>query len=424
MKYCIPSLLLFALIIVSSCNNEDKNAETTAAAAEIDSTITVPQGFSASVFADSVGKARHIVINSNGDLYVKLEDLKNGTGIVRLKDTNNDGKADESTSFGNYIGTGIAIKDGYLYASSDEDVYRYKLGNDGAPDSASGQKIVSGLVNKRQHQSKSIILDNAGNIYVNIGAPSNACQVKDRTEGSPGINPCPILDSAGGIWQFKADKADQKYADGVKYATGIRNIVGLDWNTQSNELYALQHGRDDLDRFFPDKYTLEQRVELPAEEMFRIRKGMDFGWPYCYYDPMQKQKVQSPEYGGDGKKLTGCENKEKPIYSFPAHWAPNALLFYTGDQFPEKYRNGAFIAFHGSWNRAPAEQAGYSVVFLPFKDGMPSGEYEVFADGFAGEKKTPGEAAHRPCGLAQGTDGSLYISDDRAGRIWKVTYKK
>ena len=135
--------------------------------------------------------------------------------------------------------------------------------------------------------------------------------------GSPGMSPCPILDSAGGIWQFKADKATQHYADGIRYCTGIRNIVGLDWNTQVNGLYAVQHGRDDLDRLFPDLYTQEQRVELPAEEMFRIKKGDDFGWPYCYYDQAQKSKVQSPEYGGDGKKTTGCDDKQKPIYAFP-----------------------------------------------------------------------------------------------------------
>ena len=310
-----------------------------------------------------------------------------------------------STGFGNFGGTGIALKNGYLYASSDNDVYRYKLGQDGTPDTASVEMIITGLVNKGEHSAKAITADDAGNIYVNVGAPSNSCQVDDRKKGSPGMKPCPILDSAGGIWQFKADKAGQHYADGTRFCTGIRNIVALYWNAQANDLYAVQHGRDDLDRLFPDKFTEAQRVELPAEEMFRIKKGDDFGWPYCYYDPVQKSKVQSPEYGGDGKKTTGCDTKQKPIYAFPAHWAPNGLVFYTGDQFPAKYKNGAFIAFHGSWNRAPQPQGGYAVVFLPFKDGMPSGEYEIFADGFAGAKKTPDGAAHRPCGLTQGSDG-------------------
>jgi len=425
MKNTLSLLTLLMILTLFSCNNEDKNTTTTGTGSTTatDSSITLPQGFSATVFADSLGAPRHIVFN-NGYLYVKNANLEKNPGIIRLKDANNDGVADDRSGFGNYGGTGIAIKNGYLYASSDEDVYRYKLAADGAIDSASRETIVSGLINKHQHESKSIVLDNAGNIYVNIGAPSNSCQEKDRVAGSMGMSPCPILDSAGGIWQFKADKTNQKYADGVRFATGIRNIVGLDWNTQVNDLYAMQHGRDDLDRLFPEKYTKEQRVELPAEEMFRIRKGDDFGWPYCYYDPAQKAKVQAPEYGGDGKSTKGCENKQKPIYAFPAHWAPNGLLFYTGNQFPEKYKNGAFIAFHGSWNRAPDPQQGYTVVFLPFKDGMPSGDYEVFADGFAGPRKTPGDSAHRPCGLAQDSDGSLYVSDDHGGRIWKVTYKK
>jgi len=110
--------------------------------------------------------------------------------------------------------------------------------------------------------------------------------------------------------------------------------------------------------------------------------------------------------------------------SFPAHTAPNDLLFYTGDQFPERYRNGAFIAFHGSWNRAPLQQEGYYVIFVPMKDGLPSGDWEVFADGFSGLETVmnPGDAEHRPVGLALGPDGSLYISDSRMGTVWRVLY--
>jgi glucose/arabinose dehydrogenase len=431
MKYFLPSLSILFIVIAISCNdNKTEDQRTSAGDTTMKQNISkspnikLLDGFSATVFADSVGRARHITFNNNGDLFVKLEEVKNGHGILRLRDSNNDGVADVISGFGDYGGTGIAVKNDYLYASSDDNVYRYKLGQDGLPTNDSAEMIIAGLVNKKQHAGKAIALDNAGNIYVNIGAPSNSCQVEDREKGSPGMNPCPILDSAGGIWQFKVNKANQHYSDGVRYATGIRNIVAMCWNSQANYLYAVQHGRDDLDRLYPNLFTEAQRVELPAEEMFRIKKGDDFGWPYCYYDPAQKLKVQSPEYGGDGKKTTGCDNKQKPIFAFPAHWAPNGLLFYTGDQFPEKYKNGAFIAFHGSWNRAPQAQAGYCVVFLPFKDGMPSGEYEIFADNFAGANKTPDGAAHRPCGLAQGPDGSLYISDDQGGRIWKVAYKK
>lgn len=387
--------------------------------------ITLPAGFKAIVVADNLGPARHLAVHMNGDVFVHLEDLKNGNGILRLRDTNGDGVADNTTGFGNYGGTGIAINNGYLYASSNSDIYRYKISDQGeVSNPAQPEKIVAGLLDRREHNSKSITVDNAGNIYVNIGAYSNACQVRNRSKGSPGQDPCPILDSAGGIWQFKTDKPNQHYGDGVRYCTGIRNIVGLDWNNTVNQLYAVQHGRDQLHDLYPDMYNEDQSAELPAEEMFLVKKGSDFGWPYCYYDQQQNKKVLAPEYGGDGKKTDRCDSKDKPIIAFPGHWAPNGLVFYTGSQFPEKYKNGAFIAFHGSWNRAPKPQAGYFVVFVPFKDGQPSGAYEVFADGFAGETRDPGKARFRPCGLAQGPDGSLYISDDSKGRIWKVTYSK
>jgi glucose/arabinose dehydrogenase len=247
----------------------------------------------------------------------------------------------------------------------------------------------------------------------------------DRTAGSPGQDPCPILEKAGGIWQFKANKLNQSYPEGVRYATGIRNIVGIDWNNKENQLYAMQHGRDQLSQFWPDKYNDAQSAELPAEEFFLVKKGSDFGWPYCYYDQMQKKKVLQPEYGGDGKQVGRCADKTQPIMGFPGHWAPNDLLFYTGKLFPEKYRGGAFIAFHGSWNRG-SKQAGFYVVFVPFKNGKPSGNYEIFADGFTGAAtiEGPNQAKYRPCGLAQGPDGALYISESQKGKIWKIVYGK
>jgi glucose/arabinose dehydrogenase len=389
--------------------------------------ITLPSGFTSTVVAENLGQTRHIAVHQNGDIYVKLGKLNEGKGIVGLRDTNGDGKADKITSFGEFPGTGIAIKNGYLYASSNKEVFRYKLTErNEILDIDKPELVVTGLVDRGQHNSKSIVLDNAGNLYVNIGAPSNACQVQDRTKGSPGQDPCPILETAGGIWQFKADGTNQTYAQGVRYATGIRNVVGLDWNGQTNSLFVMQHGRDQLAYLFPNLYDSVQSAELPAEEMFEVKNaGANFGWPYCYFDGAQQKKVLAPEYGGDAKKQDRCAGVEGPVMYFPAHLAPNGLLFYTGNQFPEKYRNGAFVAFHGSWNRAPLPQKGYFVAFVPFAQGKPSGPWEIFADGFAGAETiaAPGRAQYRPCGLAQGPDGALYITDDVKGTVWKISYK-
>ena len=423
-------LLLSLTIICTSVQlfsaNDTTNVATRISAAAPDNAgLTMPTGFTASVVAENMGRARHIVATAQGGLYVKLERLKDGKGIFYLKDTNGDGTMETVKSFGNYYGTGIAIKNGYLYASSDQDVYRYKLDANGEViDAENPQRIVKGLWDKRQHASKSLELDDAGNIYVNIGAPSNSCQETDRTKGSKGMSPCPILDSAGGIWQFKVDLTDQGYHNGVRYATGLRNVVGLDWNQQENKLYVTMHGRDMLYTLYPEMYDSTASAELPSETMYAINKGDNAGWPYVYYDHLQQKKILSPEYGGDGKK-TGGENAIDPLVGFPGHMAPNALLFYTGNQFPEKYKQGAFIAFHGSWNRSPLPQEGYYVAFVPFKNGKPSGKWEVFANGFAGAAvvKNTRDAQHRPCGLTQGPDGSLYVSDDAKGTIYKISYK-
>jgi glucose/arabinose dehydrogenase len=387
--------------------------------------LTLPKGFTAKVFADSFGKARDIVVTPQGAMYIKVDRLIKGKAIFRIKDTNGDGTIDDVISFGNYRGTGLTMKNGYLYASSYDEVYRYKLdANNEVINPDAPERIIKGLVNGRQHNTKSIILDDKGWIYVNIGAPSNSCQYQDRGIGSKGKDPCPILDSAAGIWRFKADKPDQAYADGERYATGLRNVVGLDWNSQVNELFVVQHGRDQLD-MFPEYFTVQQNAVIPAEEMFMVKKGANCGWPYCYFDVQQNKKMLAPEYGGDGKTQGRCTGMEQPIVAFPAHIAPNALLFYTGKQFPGRYRNGAFVAFHGSWNRSPEKQEGYYVVFVPFKDGRPSGDWEIFADGFAGVDvvMSSRQAQRRPCGLAQGPDGALYISDDVKGTIYKIEYK-
>ena len=358
-----------------------------------------------------------MVITPEHNIYIHLAGAKDGKGIIELHETGD--KATMTTGFAKYGGTGIAIKGGYLYASSSTQVFRYKLDDrEQVVNPDQPELIVTGLISRRMHQPKEIALDNDGNLYVNIGAFSNIC-----SDFAPGKNGCPVLDSAAGIWQFKADKPNQTYGDGTRYTTGTRNVVGMAWNQQDNQLFAMQHGRDALHDLFPNLYSEKQSADLPAECMFALKKGDNAGWPYVYYDWMKHENMAGPEYGGDGTKQADGKYL-LPVAAYPGHFAPDDILFYTGDQFPEKYKNGAFIAFHGSWNRAPLPQEGYCVIFQPFKDGKPFGKYEVFADGFAGPVKTPDGAKHRPCGLAQGPDGSLYVADDQGGTLYKITYKK
>jgi glucose/arabinose dehydrogenase len=383
--------------------------------------LTLPPRFCALVVADAVGATRHLTVAENGDVLVAVGGAQGG--VLSLRDTTGDGTADVRHKFGPGGGTGIALRDGYLYFATNDAVVRWpwkagQLEPLGAPDT-----IVSELTNRRQHAAKGIAVSGDGYVYVNIGAPSNACQVADRTAGSPGQDPCPLLDIAGGIWRFKVDRKGQKQADGEHFATGLRNSMAMAWAPDGQTLYAIQHGRDGLHDFWPALFNEQQSAEKPAEELFKIERGGNYGWPYCYFDPELMKKVLMPEYGGDGKQVGRCDSMRQPEVAYPGHWAPDGLVFYTGTQFPAEYRGGVFVAFHGSWNRAPLPQAGYNVTFTPFAGGKPSGKNQVFADGFAGPNKSPGGAAHRPTGITIGPDGSLYVTDDKGGRVYRIIYR-
>ncbi|MGN6803062.1 MAG: PQQ-dependent sugar dehydrogenase [Ginsengibacter sp.] len=410
---------IVCLANLSSCKSNDKTTEKKSAPLP-KADLKLSEGFSVTIIADSLGPLRHMAINNNGDIYVTLSFLKDGNGIYFLSDTDHNGTIDIKTGFAHYPGTGIRIKNGYLYSASNSAVYRYKLNDKGEVDtSVAPEEIVQGLVDKGRDNSKSIALDDQGNLYVTVGSYSDACRQEGSGKGIPG---CPILDSAGGIWQFKADKLNQSYGDAVHYAKGIKNAVGLDWNSNTNSLFATQHGRGSFDDKFPQYYTAKQSSELPAETLYELHEGSDGGWPFVYYDQFQKKLILAPEYGGDGKK-TADKKYQEPIVAFPAHMAPDDLLFYTGSMFPEKYKNGAFIAFH---SKSPELNKGYLVAFVPFSNGKPSGKWEIFADNFAGIDLTKpgGDLQYRPVGLAQGPDGSLYVADDLKGAIFRISYKE
>ena len=397
--------------------------------------LIIPDGFQATVFADSLGPSRHLAVNNNGDVYVKLSTDKGTLGNVALRDINQDGIADSIQRFGNYpndgrFATEMRIHKGYLYFSSELVVYRQKL--------IPGQLIPEGdpeviMIDEfpiRWHNAKSLAFDSKGGMYVTFSAPTNVCEDQSIDYSDPnsivkGEYPCSQLDILGGIWKFDEAKPNQKQADGMRFATGLRSIVAISWNPKDDQIYALNHGRDYLHNHAPNYYSQWQNSTLPAEEFLIIKDGKNYGWPYTYYDPVKKKRMLAPEYGGDGT-IESAEDYEDPIMGMPAHWAPNDLLFYKGKQFPDRYKEGAFVAFHGSTNRNPYPQAGYIVAFIPFENGKPFGRWEVFADGFSGVDviQEMADAKFRPVGLAEGPEGALFISDSKKGRIWKVTFDR
>lgn len=387
--------------------------------------ITLPEGFCAFVAVDGIGSARHLAVAPNGDVYVALQGRRNGGGgVVALRPDAN-GKFTTQEKFGSASSTGIALRNGYLYVATPTSVVRYKMTPGELKPTGAMETVVEDLPRQNEHEDKGIAFDGKGGLYINIGAPSNACQSQDRRPGVPGQDPCPILELHGGIWKFQENKLNQKQSDGERWATGLRQMPAITWH--DGALYIVMNNRDQLDTLWKGKFTAEENATRPAEPMYRASKaGMNFGWPYCFFDYGMQKLLLNPEYGGDGKTVGRCSKFALPIASFPAHWAPVDVMFYEGRQFPAKYRNGAFIAFHGSWNRAPMPQDGYNVTFQPFSGDKPSGKFEVFASGFAGTDKlmNSGSAAARADGVATAPDGSLYITDSQKGKIWRVMYHK
>ena len=402
-----------------------------------DSGLKLPAGFCATVFADGIGHARHMVVAPSGVLYVNTwsgryygNDTPHAGGfLVALQDKSGAGRADVIERFGETVqsggagGTGIGLYKGSIYAEINDRIVRYALANGSIVPSGRAETIVSELPLGGDHPMHPFIINSGGLIYIDVGTATNSCQSKNRTLQSPGANPCTELETRGGIWVYDANKTNQTFSPAERFATGIRNAEGFAIDS-SGRMFVTQHGRDQLRMNWPDLYTPDQEATLPAEELLLLKAKGDYGWPECYYDAFAQKLVLAPEYGGDGGKKTGvCANKIAPIAAYPAHWAPNAMALYDKEQFPAHYRGGVFIAFHGSWDRAPYAQAGYNVVFQSLAGDHASGQCEIFADGFAGAVESPAKAEHRPSGLAVGPDGSLYVSDDIRGRIYRIVYQ-
>jgi glucose/arabinose dehydrogenase len=368
-----------------------------------------------------------MAVRPNGDLYVALNnDPRRGiTGaVLAVRDTNGDARADVTQRFGPTGGNGVFWHDGVLFFAPNERVLRYRFPGNALVPTESPAVVISQLPDTGDHVSKTVVIDRQGWLYLNVGSATNTCQVEDRTLESPGRDPCPELPVRAGVWRIRANGVNQTQSVANRFATELRNMVALAINPVDGELYGMQNGRDQLFENWPDLFTTQDDALLPAEELFKIESGKAYGWPYCYYDPVIKQKVLAPEYGGNGSTVGRCANRELPIADYPAHWAPLSMHFYTGSQFPERYRNGLFVAWHGS-RFDPSQQPagpGYVVTFTQFTGNQPSESFETFAGNFAGPIATPAGARHRPVGLAQAPDGSLYISDDKAGWIWRVFF--
>jgi glucose/arabinose dehydrogenase len=379
-------------------------------------------------------QARHMAITPNGDVFVAINSPNNQNpafGIVGLRDRNADGHADEQSQFSPGVGgSGLAWDDGRLFFGANDRVLRFRLPSGRLTPVGGGDVVVGGLPNTGDHISKTVVIRDRRQLIVNIGSASNSCQVANRVAQSPGVFPCPELPIRAGVWLFDAGGTNQTEASGTHYATGYRNLVALAINPMNRELYTVQQGRDMLFENWPQFFTQDQGAHMPAEELARVGRGSNNGWPYCYFDAVSEhKKVLAPEYGGDGHRVRGnqgidCATFNQPILTFGAHWSPDGTLFYDGKQFPRRYRGGAFVAFHGGFNRAPEPNEGFQVQFVPFDgNGQPSGGAETFADGFAGSTgPLPATAKHRPVGVAVGPDGSLYVSDDKGGRIYRIVF--
>jgi glucose/arabinose dehydrogenase/mono/diheme cytochrome c family protein len=432
----VATFCILALWAAHQSRSGSAKASSTASCSS-DAGLLLPAGFCATVFADGIGHARHMAVASNGVVYVNTwsgeyygnEPAGSGAFLIALEDKTGAGKADvierfgETGQAGSKGGTGIGLYKGAIYAEMNDRIVRYALAEGSIVPHDPPETIVSGLPLGGDHPMHPFIIDAQGSMYVDVATATNSCQPKNRQPKVPGANPCTELETRGGVWRYDANKTNQTFSPAERYSTGIRNAEGFALDAEGR-LFATQHGRDQLHANWPDLYKPAEEATLPSEELLLLKAGGDYGWPECYYDGIQRKLVLAPEYGGDGGKEIGvCAQKTGPVAGFPAHWGPNGLTLYDKTQFPAHYRNGVFVAFHGSWDRAPYPQGGYNVVFQPLSGDRASANCEIFADGFAGTVKTPEGAVHRPSGVAVGPDGSMYVSDDIHGTIYRITYQ-
>ena len=390
--------------------------------------LKLPKGFHATVVAEGLGPIRHMALRGN-DIYISTRHGRDApsVGVIALR-LGADHKPMQTEHFGvGKIdqGTGIAIQGGKLYAATGTGVARFAL-DDALVPKADPEMIVDGLPSSNHP----IAFDGKGGLYVGIDGGGGAANCPDPAtpkDAKPkGLMPCPLLETKGGVWKFDDAKTGQKQADGEKFATGYRNMSAMTYRP-GDAVYGIWHGRDATSKTWPDLLT-QADDDAIADEMFRITKGTDMGWPYTYWDGVKHKRLVAPDYGGDGKTEAETGKYATPVAAFaPKREAPLDMAFYDGREFPAHYRGGAFLAMHGTGGEGivlPPGHGGYDVAFVPFVGGK-AGKPEIFADGFAGADnaaRSTKTAAYRPTGVAVGPDGALYVADSVKGKIWRISY--
>ena len=384
--------------------------------------LILPKGFHATVVAENLGPIRHMALRGR-DIYVSTRHGQNqpSVGIVALRLGQDHKPMQTDKIAGLDQGTGIAVYKNFLYTATGTSVVRIPLDDYLVPKSAP-ETIVEGLT----QTNHPIAFDGKGGLYVGIdgGGGTNNCPDPNAPKGAKpvGLKPCPLLETRGGIWRFDDSKPGQKLADGERFATGVRNSSALAWRDGDN-LYTTWHGRDGTSKGWPELVSQADDDNIP-DEMFRVTKGSDMGWPYTYWDAKRKVRLTAPEYGGDGKTPVTDSKYAKPVaVFFPLRPATLDMTFYNATQFPARYRNGAFLAMHGGNDPEPVAggRNGYNVMFVPFS-GNRAGKPEAFAEGFAPAPKSIKTAPYRPVGVSVGPDGALYVAETVKGKIWRISY--
>ena len=338
--------------------------------------IKIPKGFSITLFADNVPNARAMALGKNGTVFVGS---RNNGSVYAVQDINKDGKADKThiIASGLYLPNGVAYKDGNLYVAEINRIIRYdnidkQLSNPPEP-----TIVYNKFPNKKHHGWKYLRFGPDNRLYTAVGAPCNICEPEKEIFTS--------------LVRLNQDGSNLEII-----ARGIRNTVGFDWQPGTNALYFTDNGRDHLGD------------DIPPDELNKwTEKGQHFGYPYCHGG-----NIPDPEYG----QKKQCKSFTKPEWKFKAHMAPLGIRFYRGQQFPKAYHQQLFVAQHGSWNRSIPH--GYRVVLLKIKQGKVISE-QVFAEGWL-EKN--GKSIGRPVDILELPDGSILVSDDQAGVIYKISY--